>query len=379
MNNHPITALASPSLASPHFDAAFDSIESVTTSFATYSLPILETTTFTEAALGYHPNGQYSITAITTSTGAVAERYAYTAYGQPTILNASCTPIGNQQSQIADRFTYTGSEWDETLGLYHFRARWMSGLSGRFLSRDPMKCISGFNISRSYLSLQKMAPFGLFEGKPPFPGATPDPDRVGCYTMMLQDFIDMITCGHDPGDAYLTKFSRGCVCLTKCAQIGGTCSKPHAPPEYEPGTTCAKAQKTSDPIPDVISKKPCGKDEERFIFAKRGIDNPRGWELDGDRYKIPGFKLPPDPPVIGNNGDPLSGLYNYIWYVNGWYVWVNHGLDVTGQGDNVVSICDKPLDSPDYPLTLWCVTCKKKCATTTYPVFLIPENPQPTR
>ena len=37
----------------------------------------------------YHRNQQYSITAMTTSTGAVAERYAYTAYGQPTILNAS--------------------------------------------------------------------------------------------------------------------------------------------------------------------------------------------------------------------------------------------------------------------------------------------------
>ena len=32
-------------------------------------------------------NQQYSITAVTTSTGVIAERYAYTAYGQPTILN----------------------------------------------------------------------------------------------------------------------------------------------------------------------------------------------------------------------------------------------------------------------------------------------------
>jgi hypothetical protein len=52
-----------------------------------------------------HRNGQHSITAMTTSTGAVAEPYAYTAYGQPTNLNASGSPIGNQQSQIANRFT----------------------------------------------------------------------------------------------------------------------------------------------------------------------------------------------------------------------------------------------------------------------------------
>ncbi len=75
---------------------------------------------------------------MTTWTGAVAERYAYTAYGQPTILDASGSPIGNQQSQIANRFTYTGREWDETLGLHLFRARWMSPLAGRFRGRDPI-------------------------------------------------------------------------------------------------------------------------------------------------------------------------------------------------------------------------------------------------
>jgi RHS repeat-associated protein len=79
----------------------------------------------------YHRNQQYSITAMTTSTGAVAERYAYTAYGQPTILNASGTVLTS--SAVGNRYTYTGREWDETLGLHHFRARWMSPLAGRFL------------------------------------------------------------------------------------------------------------------------------------------------------------------------------------------------------------------------------------------------------
>jgi hypothetical protein len=73
MNVHPIAASASPSLASPLFDASFDSIESLTTSFAAPALTTLETKTVTEVALGYHRNQQYSITAMTTSTGAVAE------------------------------------------------------------------------------------------------------------------------------------------------------------------------------------------------------------------------------------------------------------------------------------------------------------------
>jgi RHS repeat-associated protein len=81
-------------------------------------------------------NHQYSVTAITTSAGAISERYAYTAYGQLTILNASGTVIS--ATTLTNRYSYTGREWDATLGLHHFRARWMSGLTGRFLTRDPI-------------------------------------------------------------------------------------------------------------------------------------------------------------------------------------------------------------------------------------------------
>jgi RHS repeat-associated protein len=89
-------------------------------------------------------NQQYSVTAITTSTGAIAERYAYTAYGQPTILNASGTVIS--ATTLSNRYTYTGREWDATLGLHHFRARWMSPSAGRFLGRDPIGYLSGTNL-----------------------------------------------------------------------------------------------------------------------------------------------------------------------------------------------------------------------------------------
>ncbi len=86
--------------------------------------------------LYYHRNQQYSIYAITNSSGAVQERYAYAAYGQPTCLNESGVVITS--TAIINRYTYTSREWDGTLGLYYFRARWMSGNSGAFLSRDPL-------------------------------------------------------------------------------------------------------------------------------------------------------------------------------------------------------------------------------------------------
>jgi RHS repeat-associated protein len=84
----------------------------------------------------YHRNHQYSVTAVTTSAGAIAERYAYTAYGLPAILDASASVLSS--SAINNRYTYTGREWDTTLGLHHFRARWMSPSAGRFLGRDPI-------------------------------------------------------------------------------------------------------------------------------------------------------------------------------------------------------------------------------------------------
>ncbi|MFN9411582.1 MAG: RHS repeat domain-containing protein [Pirellula sp.] len=83
-----------------------------------------------------HSNQQYSVTAVTTSAGAIAERYAYSAYGEPTTLNGSGSAIGS--SSISNRYSYTGREWDSTVGLYHFRARWMSPKTGRFLGRDPI-------------------------------------------------------------------------------------------------------------------------------------------------------------------------------------------------------------------------------------------------
>ncbi|XZE46996.1 RHS repeat domain-containing protein [Pirellulaceae bacterium SH467] len=117
----------------------------------------------TTATWRYQSNQQYSITAVTTSSGSVAERYAYTAYGQPTILDASGSVLSS--SAINNRYTYTGREWDQTLGLYHFRARWMSGLAGRFMGRDPIGYASGqFSIVEYVVSnpLYWMDPLGTF-------------------------------------------------------------------------------------------------------------------------------------------------------------------------------------------------------------------------
>jgi RHS repeat-associated protein len=136
-------------------------------------------------------NQQYSITAVTTSAGSIAERYAYTAYGQPTILDASASVLSS--SAINNRYTYTGREWDATLGLYHFRARWMSAIAGRFLGRDPLGYEDANNLSSTLLFLSKVDPNGtltMSDDSNPDPGEIKGTEKKfldGCECALLKD------------------------------------------------------------------------------------------------------------------------------------------------------------------------------------------------
>ena len=105
--------------------------------FASYiDEPVVRITTSGSVATYLHRNQQYSITALTNSTGAVVERYAYTAYGVPTITNASGTVLTSSAQN--NRYLYTGREWDGAISLYHYRARMYDASLGRFCSRDPI-------------------------------------------------------------------------------------------------------------------------------------------------------------------------------------------------------------------------------------------------
>jgi RHS repeat-associated protein len=103
--------------------------------------PIVRIATSNSEMTWYHRNQQYSIVACTNSSGAATERYAYTAYGLPTITDGSGTV--RTSSAIGNRYTYTGREWDGVLGLYHYRARMYEATVGRFCSRDPIGYVDG--------------------------------------------------------------------------------------------------------------------------------------------------------------------------------------------------------------------------------------------
>ncbi len=143
----PVAIIVGCQLAIGYASGAAPSLSTYRYVYASYiDEPVLRFTTSGSTSHYYHRNQQYSIYAITNSSAGIVERYAYTAYGAPTISNSSGTPIGS--TAISNRLTYTGREWDAVTFLFHFRARLFDPALGRFLSRDP-KSYDGspFNLS----------------------------------------------------------------------------------------------------------------------------------------------------------------------------------------------------------------------------------------
>ncbi|MBL8892006.1 MAG: RHS repeat-associated core domain-containing protein [Planctomycetaceae bacterium] len=110
-------------------------------------------------ALYHHRNQQYSIIGLTNAAGTLVERYSYTAYGTLGIYDASGTV--RTSSTYANRYTYTGREYDSDLNLYHFRARWYDPTTGGFISRDPLGYVDGMSLYRGYFGVYGVDPFGM--------------------------------------------------------------------------------------------------------------------------------------------------------------------------------------------------------------------------
>jgi RHS repeat-associated protein len=90
--------------------------------------------------------------------GTLVERYAYTAYGELTILAPDRTVRTNRSFQ--NRYTDTGREWDPTLRLYYFRARWLEPKAGRFIGRDPLGYVDGMGLDGAYFAIRGVDPLG---------------------------------------------------------------------------------------------------------------------------------------------------------------------------------------------------------------------------
>ena len=79
-----------------------------------------------------------SVMALVDSTGKIAQRYVYSAYGKTKVLKTH-----EGAAFIKNPYAYTSRELDEETGDYYYRARYYNPNSGRFLSEDPIGFVSG--------------------------------------------------------------------------------------------------------------------------------------------------------------------------------------------------------------------------------------------
>lgn len=88
-------------------------------------------------------DANWNVTGITNSSGTVQERYAYSAYGVPTFLDATFGSRGSSSFQWETLFA--GYRWDEALGMFHVRHRILEAFFGNWLQRDPIEYVDGPN------------------------------------------------------------------------------------------------------------------------------------------------------------------------------------------------------------------------------------------
>ncbi len=140
----------------------------------TYGNYIDEPITMTSSGAGpsgtyyYHTNNLYNVRALTDSGGNVVERYRYTAYGEPTILDDAGSE--RARSAVGNPYMFQGRRMDSETGLYYYRNRYYSATLGRFVTRDPMGYFEGYN---------------LYEYVNTRPNLRPDPMGLGVLAWML--------------------------------------------------------------------------------------------------------------------------------------------------------------------------------------------------
>ena len=118
----------------------------------------------------YHGDDQHNVVKLTDNTGAVVETYDYGDYGQPEFYDASGALLDVSESPFGNPYLFTGRRWDEELGYYYFRNRYMDPALGRFVSRDPIGLWGdAANLGNGYTYAASnpwslVDPFGLFSG-----------------------------------------------------------------------------------------------------------------------------------------------------------------------------------------------------------------------
>jgi len=132
-----------------------------------------ETSTFGKSGSGLDErlyalqDANWNVTAISDETGAIQERFAYTAYGTPGFLTSSFA----SQSTSAHGFEtlYAGYRWDARAGEYHVRYRNLLPHLGIWERRDPVPYTEELNeyryaANRPVIAIDPMGQFFICGG-----------------------------------------------------------------------------------------------------------------------------------------------------------------------------------------------------------------------
>ena len=102
-----------------------------------------------------------SVIAITDDQGEVVEQYRYDAWGRVSVFDEVGAPL--TESAIGNSYTFQGRQHSWATGLTHFRARWYDPITGRWLSKDPIRIRGGLNLYAAFVNSPVMYtdPLGL--------------------------------------------------------------------------------------------------------------------------------------------------------------------------------------------------------------------------
>ncbi len=75
----------------------------------------------------FHTDGLGSVRLLSDATGAVTDRYEYTAFGE----------LVEHSGSDEQPYQFAGEPYDPNVGFYYNRARWLDSGAGRFVSMDP--------------------------------------------------------------------------------------------------------------------------------------------------------------------------------------------------------------------------------------------------
>ncbi|MCA9234861.1 MAG: RHS repeat-associated core domain-containing protein [Planctomycetales bacterium] len=215
-----------------------------------------------EEKLYYLQDANYNVTALANTSGAVVERYAYTPYGEVTVLHGDVDvedPVAEWSvdatgTDVDNEILYTGRELDPVTGLQLNRHRFLHVQLGRFIGRDPIRYLSGQLSLYSYPAgdpIRTLDPFGLDDSTERWP--------VDKYPYLPPGHLyppSFLWPWEDPNECHANEVHRGCVGLA-CERIGGNISLPPNAPGTECFDNLQQALQRLDQMEGNGKNKPC--------------------------------------------------------------------------------------------------------------------------